>query len=50
MLPDPHDRYEALTGRSLRICPVCLVGIMQYIGIIPATVGRPRSVFWADTS
>ena len=49
-LADPHDRYEALTGRSLRVCPVCAVGIMQRIGIIPATVGRARPVFWADTS
>jgi hypothetical protein len=49
-LADPHDRYEALTGRSLRICPVCAVGIMQRIGIIPATVGRARPVFRADTS
>jgi hypothetical protein len=49
-LADPLDRYEALTGRSLRVCPVCLLGIMQRIGIIPATVGRARPVFWADTS
>jgi Putative transposase/Transposase zinc-binding domain len=55
-LADPHDRYEALTGHSLRVCPVCLVGIMQRIGIIPATVGGARPVFradpvyWADTS
>jgi len=50
VLADPHDRYEALTGRSLRACPVCSVGIMQRIGIIPATVGRARSAFRADTS
>jgi Putative transposase len=50
VLDDPHDRYEALTGRSLRVCPICSVGIMQRIGIIPATVGRARPVFWADTS
>ncbi|MEA2778262.1 MAG: hypothetical protein QOF90_3668, partial [Acetobacteraceae bacterium] len=49
-LADPHDRYEALTGRSLRVCPVCAVGIMHRIDIIPATVGRARPVFWADTS
>jgi len=49
-LADPHDRYEALTGRSLRVCPVCSVGIMQRIGILPATVGHARPVFWADTS
>jgi hypothetical protein len=23
-LADPRDRYEALTGRSLRVCPICL--------------------------
>ena len=49
-LADPLDRYEALTGRSLRVCPVCLLGIMRRIGIISATVGRARPVFWADTS
>ena len=50
VLDDPLDRYEALTGRSLHICPVCLVGIMQRIANIPAMVGRARPVFWADTS
>jgi hypothetical protein len=50
MLADPHDRYEALTGRSLRVCPVCLVGLMQHIGVIPATVGRAHPVFQANTS
>ncbi|MBV8870150.1 MAG: IS91 family transposase [Acetobacteraceae bacterium] len=49
-LADPRDRYEALTGRSLRVCPICLVGVMQRVGIIPATVGCARPVFWADTS
>jgi hypothetical protein len=49
-LADPYDRYEALTGRSLRVCPVCSVGIMQRVGILPATVGRAHPVFWADTS
>lgn len=49
-LADPYDRYEAFTGRSLRVCPVCLVGTMQRIDILPATVGRARPVFWADTS
>ena len=49
-LADPHDRYEALTGRSLRVCPVCAVGVMQCIGILPATVGRAGPAFWADTS
>jgi hypothetical protein len=50
LLADPHDRYEMLTGRSLRICPVCSVGSMQRTGVLPATVGRARPVFWADTS
>ena len=49
-LADPHDRYQLLTGRSLRVCPVCPVGIMQRIAILPATVGYARPVFWADTS
>jgi len=49
-LADPHDRYQALTGRSLRVCPVCSVGTMQRVGILPATVGRACPVFWADTS
>jgi Putative transposase len=49
-LADPRDRYEVLTGRSLRICPVCSLGVMQRTGILPATVGRSRPVFWADTS
>lgn len=55
-LADPYDRYEALTGHCLRVCPVCLVGIMQRISVIPATVGGARPVFradpvdWADTS
>jgi hypothetical protein len=49
-LSDPHDRYEALTGRSLRACPACAVGTMRCTGIIPATAGRARPVFWADTS
>jgi hypothetical protein len=50
VLDDPHGRYEALTGRSLHICPVCSVSIMQRVGNIPATVGHARPVFWADTS
>ncbi len=49
-LADPRDRYEALTGRSLHVCPVCLVGTMQHTGILPATVGHRRPVFRADTS
>jgi Putative transposase/Transposase zinc-binding domain len=35
---DYRDRYEALTGRSLRQCPHCLTGIMVVVGCID----RPR--------
>ena len=35
---DYRDRYEALTGMSLRQCPYCLAGIMVVIGCIE----RPR--------
>ena len=47
-LADPRDRYEALTGRSLRVCPICAVGIMQRVGIVPAATSR--SATWFDTS
>jgi len=48
-LADPRDRYQALTGRSLRIYPICLVGVMQCIDILPATVSRAGPC-WVDTS
>jgi Putative transposase/Transposase zinc-binding domain len=32
---DYRDRYEDLTGRSLRQCPQCLVGHMVLIAILP---------------
>ena len=35
---DYRDRYEALTGTSLRQCPHCLTGIMVVVGCID----RPR--------
>ena len=35
---DYRDRYEALTGMSLRQCPYCLTGVMVVIGCIE----RPR--------
>jgi len=41
--------YEALTGRSLHLCPVCHTGHMERIGIVPATVGRARALR-VDTS
>ncbi len=28
LLADPHDRYQALTGRSLHACPVCSAGVI----------------------
>jgi hypothetical protein len=31
---DYRDRFEALTGRSLRLCPHCLTGVMVVIGCI----------------
>jgi hypothetical protein len=48
-LADPRDRYEALTGRSLHVCPVCHVGRMQRTGILPATLGQVHAV-QMDTS
>jgi len=33
--PDYQERYEALTGVSLRRCPVCHEGCMQVIEILP---------------
>jgi Putative transposase/Transposase zinc-binding domain len=33
---DYRDRFEQLTGRSLRVCPVCEKGQMVRIGMIPA--------------
>ncbi len=49
-LADAHDRYQALTGRSLRVCPACSAGAMRRIEIPPATVGRSPRPAWADTS
>ena len=48
-LADPRDRYEALTGRSLHLCPVCHTGYMERIGIVPAIIGRTRALR-VDTS
>jgi putative transposase/transposase-like zinc-binding protein len=48
-LTDPRDRYEALTGCSLHLCPVCHVGHMERIDIVPATLGRARALR-VDTS
>jgi hypothetical protein len=43
--PDPpldyRDRYERLTGRSLRHCPVCHQGQMVQVQTLPASVRAP---------
>ena len=43
--PDPpldyRDRYEKLTGRSLRDCPVCHQGHMVRVQTLPASVRAP---------
>ena len=49
-LADPHDRYQALTGRSLHVCPACSAGAMRRIEILPAMVGRSPRPAWANTS
>lgn len=48
-LVDPRDCYEALTGRSLHLCPDCHTGHMEQIGIVPAIIGRTRALR-VDTS
>ena len=40
-LPDYRDRYEALTGVSLRTCPVCHDGHMLVIESLARDRGRP---------
>ena len=35
---DYHDRYEALVGRSLRVCPHCHTGIMVVIDCLPMRI------------
>ena len=47
--PDYRERYEALTGISLRRCPVCHEGCMQVIEILPPS-RRNRSAAIMDTS
>jgi hypothetical protein len=47
--PDYRGRYEALTGASLRRCPVCQQGCMQVIEILPPKpFNRPVPI--TDTS
>ena len=36
-----RDRYEALTGRSLRICPRCRDGQMQFVDCLVRIGRRP---------
>ena len=36
---DYRDRFETLTGQSLRACPHCQTGIMAVIGCIPRPTG-----------
>lgn len=50
--PDPividyRDRYEALTGRSLRVCPRCQGGPMQVVECLVRASRRPPRL---DTS
>ena len=44
---DYRDRYEELTGTSLRQCPVCHQGCMLLIEVLPAQSGSPAI---SDTS
>jgi hypothetical protein len=47
--PDYRERYEALTGVSLRRCPICHAGCMQVIEILPPSrCNRPAAI--TDTS
>jgi hypothetical protein len=48
-VPDYRERYEALTGVSLRRCPVCHAGCMQVIEVL-APGRRNRPVAIPDTS
>ena len=47
--PDYRERYEALTGVSLRRCPVCHEGCMHVIEILPPS-RRNQSTAITDTS
>ena len=37
---DYRDLYEALTGKSLTLCPVCAIGHMRVTEILPKLKGR----------
>ena len=45
---DYAERYEELTGCSLRVCPVCHQGRMLVIEILPRTPRRKTAI--TDTS
>jgi Putative transposase len=45
---DYLDRYEDLTGHSLRQCPQCLRGIMVAVQILPKSCAKSPAV--ADSS
>jgi hypothetical protein len=45
---DYRDRYEQLTGLSLRLCPVCRRGHMVVVDILPAACCKRPAI--ADTS
>jgi hypothetical protein len=48
-VPDYRERYEALTGVSLRRCPVCHEGCMQVIELLlPSRCNPPTAI--TDTS
>jgi Putative transposase len=38
---DYRDRYEQLTGKSLRVCPVCTQGQMHRVETLPASGHKP---------
>ena len=42
---DYRDRYEQLTGKSLRVCPVCAQGHMVRVETLPAR-GRAQRPVW----
>jgi Putative transposase len=48
-VPDYRERYKALTGVSLRRCPVCQQGCMQVIELL-APSRRNRATAINDTS
>lgn len=41
VIRDYRDRYQALTGRSLRVCPQCHDGQMQLVDSVVTTARRP---------